>query len=105
MLTILSAHNHFVTYMAKTRAFAIISPCTLEPTPSLPYTPYYMASQVPLFIRSIPLSSLWVSCTGSASDWCALQEVLYQISHLLIQNKKQTLITYTDTVEQSLFHK
>jgi len=24
------------------------------------------------------LSSLWVSRTGSASDWCALQEVLYK---------------------------
>src|SRR6218665_2013916 len=24
------------------------------------------------------LSSLWVSCTGSASDWCALQEALYK---------------------------
>jgi len=26
----------------------------------------------------ILLSSLWVSQTGSASDWCALQEVLYR---------------------------
>jgi len=24
------------------------------------------------------LSSLWVSRTGSASDWCALQEALYK---------------------------
>ena len=24
------------------------------------------------------LSSLWVSRTGSASDWCALQQVLYK---------------------------
>src|SRR6218665_272204 len=24
------------------------------------------------------ISSLWVSCTGSASDWCALQEELYK---------------------------
>jgi len=25
-----------------------------------------------------PLSSLWVSRTGSASDWCALQETLHE---------------------------
>src|SRR6218665_575984 len=35
-------------------------------------------SQVPLFILSRLLSSLWVSRTGSASDWCALQEALYK---------------------------
>src|SRR6218665_874828 len=35
-------------------------------------------SQVPLFVLSRLLSSLWVSRTGSASDWCALQEALYK---------------------------
>ena len=30
------------------------------------------------------LSSLWVSRTGSASDWCALQEVLYKYIHSFI---------------------
>src|SRR6218665_3462859 len=35
-------------------------------------------SQVPLFILSRLLSSLWVSRSGSASDWCALQEALYK---------------------------
>src|SRR6218665_2607 len=35
-------------------------------------------SQVPLFVLSRLLSSLWVSHTGSASDWCALQEALYK---------------------------
>ena len=34
--------------------------------------------QVPLFILSRLLSTLWVSRTGSASDWCALQEALYK---------------------------
>src|SRR6218665_3619209 len=29
-------------------------------------------------IQHTLLSSLWVSCTGSTSDWCALQEVLYK---------------------------
>ena|SRR6218665_2871592 len=35
-------------------------------------------SQVPLFVLSRLLSSLWVSRTGSASDWCALHEALYK---------------------------
>src|SRR6218665_1000912 len=34
--------------------------------------------QVRLFVLSRLLSSLWVSRTGSASDWCALQEALYK---------------------------
>src|SRR6218665_2863436 len=29
-------------------------------------------------IQHTLLSSLWVSCTGSTSDWCALQQVLYK---------------------------
>jgi len=33
---------------------------------------------VPLFALSRLLSSLWDSHTGSASDWCALREVLYK---------------------------
>ena len=33
---------------------------------------------VPLFVLSRLLSSLCVSRTGSASDWCALQEALYK---------------------------
>ena len=33
---------------------------------------------MPLFVLSRLLSSLWVSRTGSASDWCALQEALYK---------------------------
>jgi len=37
-----------------------------------------MVSQVPLSVLSRLLSSLWVSRTGSASDWCALQEALYK---------------------------
>src|SRR6218665_443107 len=37
-----------------------------------------MMNQVPLFVLSRLLSSLWVSRTGSASDWCALQEALYK---------------------------
>src|SRR6218665_2428354 len=31
-----------------------------------------------LFSLGLLLSSLWVSRTGSASDWCALQEALYK---------------------------
>src|SRR6218665_3645711 len=37
-----------------------------------------LVSQVPLFVLSRLLSSFWVSRTGSASDWCALQEALYK---------------------------
>src|SRR6218665_1192368 len=37
-----------------------------------------MVCQVRLFVLSRLLSSLWVSRTGSASDWCALQEALYK---------------------------
>ena len=33
---------------------------------------------MPIFVLSRLLSSLWVSRTGSASDWCALQEALYK---------------------------
>ena len=33
---------------------------------------------MPLFVLSRLLSSLWASRTGSASDWCALQEALYE---------------------------
>src|SRR6218665_1287478 len=39
---------------------------------------YYLVSQVPLFVLSRLLSSLWVSRTGIASDWCALQKALYK---------------------------
>jgi len=38
----------------------------------------WSAAMVPLFILSKLLSSLFVSRTGSASDWCALQEALYK---------------------------
>src|SRR6218665_2179667 len=33
---------------------------------------------MPLFSLSRLLSSYWVSRTGSASDWCALQEAQYK---------------------------
>jgi len=46
-------------------------------------------SQVPLFVLSRLLSSLWVSRTGSASDWFALQEAPYKC---------------TDTIQQTLEH-
>src|SRR6218665_2499528 len=37
-----------------------------------------LANQVPLFVLPRLFSSLWVSRTGSASDWCALQEALFK---------------------------
>ena len=35
-------------------------------------------SRVRAYPGTAGLSSLWVSRTGSASDWCALQEALYK---------------------------
>src|SRR6218665_2948584 len=46
---------------------------------------YQLVSQVPLFVLSRLLSSLWVSRTGSASDWCALEEALYKCIDNTIQ--------------------
>jgi len=50
------------------------------------------------FILSRVLSSLWVSRTGSASDWCALQEVLYKcidtIQYNTIQGDLGCLVCY-----------
>ena len=34
----------------------------------------------------VPTNSLWVSRTGSASDWCALQETLYKCIHTIQYN-------------------
>src|SRR6218665_3781721 len=45
----------------------------------LPLDPlYYLVSQMLHFVLSRLLSSLWVSRTGSASDWCALQEAIHR---------------------------
>jgi len=44
--------------------------------------------------RDILLSSLWVSRTGSASDWCALQEAQYKCIYT-IQHKSYGA-TYAD---------
>src|SRR6218665_952518 len=49
-------------------------------------------SQVPLFVLSRLLSSLWVSRTGSTSDWRALQEVLYKCIDTIQYNKSICLI-------------
>ena len=64
--------------MAQTQAFEIIGPSLwnqlLPSTRSILLT----GEPSPLFVLSRLLSSLWVSLTGSASDWCALQEALYK---------------------------
>src|SRR6218665_3833087 len=39
------------------------------------------------FVLSKLLSSLWVSRTGSASDWCALQEALYKCIDTIRYNR------------------
>src|SRR6218665_3817247 len=55
-----------------------------------------MVSQVPLFVLSRLLSSLWVSRTGSASDWCALQQALYKCIDT-IQHNTHTKYTHIHT--------
>src|SRR6218665_3493932 len=63
--------------MAQTRAFSIIGPSLWNQLlPSTRSTLTGEPLQVPLFVLSRLLSSLWVSSTGSASDSCALQEAL-----------------------------
>ena len=37
-------------------------------------------------VHDLLLSSLWVSCTGSTSDWCALQEALYKCINTIQYN-------------------
>ena len=57
-------------------------PFALEPTPSYRLPPtrstLLTGEQSAFFVLSRLLSSLWVSRTGSASDWRALQEALYK---------------------------
>src|SRR6218665_3871838 len=48
---------------------------------------------MPLFVLSRLLSSLWVSRTGSASDWCELQEAL----HKCIDTIQYNTTIHTDT--------
>src|SRR6218665_2335656 len=78
----LDRHDLFVprarTSMAQTRAFAIIGPSLWNQL--LPSTRSTLITGEPSasFLLSKLLSSLWVSRTGSASDWCALQEALYK---------------------------
>src|SRR6218665_2195101 len=50
---------------------------------------YELMSQAPPFVLSRLLSSLWVSRTGSASDWCALQGALYKRIDTIQYNKIQ----------------
>src|SRR6218665_4111624 len=65
--------------MAQTRAFAIIGHSLWNQLlPSTRSTLLTGEPIVPLFVPSRLLSSLWVSHTGIASDWCALQEALYK---------------------------
>src|SRR6218665_999353 len=42
------------------------------------FCPTAFSRSRPLFFLSRLLFSLWVSCNGSASDWCALQEALHK---------------------------
>ena len=57
---------------------------------------------MPLFVLSKLLSSLWVSSTGSASVWCALQEALYKCIATIQYNKRKLNRLRTSTVTHSL---
>src|SRR6218665_3966619 len=46
------------------------------------------------FVLSRLLSSVWVSCTGSASDWCALQEALYKCIDTIQYNDIFSVLNY-----------
>ncbi len=52
---------------------------------------------MPLFVLSRLLASLWVSCTGRASDWCALQEALYKCIDLYLE---YNVLSDSPTVDQ-----
>src|SRR6218665_188903 len=62
------------TSMAQTRAFAIIGPALWNQLP--PSTRSSLLTGEPSASFRSLLSSLCASCTGRASDWSALQEVL-----------------------------
>jgi len=65
--------------MAQTRAFAITGPALWNQSAG-PFDTMHFINWLAkcLFSFSQDCSSLWVSHTGSASDWCALQEALYK---------------------------
>ena len=62
---------------------------------------YKLVNLLPLFVLSRLLSSPWVSCTGSASDWCAKQEALYKsidtIQYMILQQDSSTYLQCTIT--------
>src|SRR6218665_1875804 len=62
-----------------------------------------LVSQVPLFVLSRLLSSLWVSRTGIASDWCALQECIDTIQYTTLQYNtiQYNTIQYNDVIQRN----
>ena len=48
------------------------------------------------------LSSLWVSRTGSAGDWCALQEALYKCIDTIQYNRIQYTIHMGDGTRSAM---
>src|SRR6218665_991019 len=61
-----------------------------------------LVCQVRLFVLSRLLSSLWVSRTGSASDWCALQEALYKFIDTIQYN---TLTAHCQLEDETVMEK
>src|SRR6218665_2470888 len=60
---------------------------------------YQLVSQVPLFVLSRLLSSLWVSRPGSASHWCAFQEALYKCIDTIQYNTIQYNTIQYNTIQ------
>ena len=63
-----------------------------------------MVSQVPLFVLTRLLSSLWVSRTGSASDFCALQEALYKCIGTIQYNSTLDYSSFLEGVPLIMWH-
>ena len=77
------------TSMAQTRAFSIIGTSLWnQPLPSTRST-LLTGEPSAFFVLSRLLSSLCVSRTGSASDWCELQEALYKCIDTIQYNTLQ----------------
>jgi len=71
-------------------------PCTLELTPYSPFGTLFLLTGEPsaslFFVKAACISSLWVSRTGSNSDWCALQEALYKCIDTIQYNRMMVVV-------------
>ena len=64
--------------MAHIRAFTMISPMPCNQLLTSTRSTLLTGERSSSFVLSKLLSSLWVSHTGSAPDWCVMREALYK---------------------------